>query len=195
MAAISADKSAKVSTEGWFENTRFLLPWCCNITINTYISSVAASNFVETYYSALNRSRETIASFYMQATTMADGKSLPVILFNGNVIESPDAMQTMFKNKIPESHYEVQDYDCHVLNPHYIPENATHVDTETGKNMVILVNVNGQVRYGEDKSALNPLKGFSETVVLVPNPLAARKERGRALKEWLIQSQNFRLVV
>ncbi|KAL6716349.1 hypothetical protein ACLMJK_005915 [Lecanora helva] len=195
MATLSADKLTKVSTEGWSEDAKLLLPWCCEVTISTYVSSIAAANFVESFYAALNNSRETIASYYMPATTMTDGKSLPVILFNSNVIEGPTAMQTLFKEKMPESQYEVQDYDCHVLNSHYVPQDAEGPSQETAKNMIILITINGQVRYGDVKSTLNSQKGFSESIVLAPNPAAVGNERGKPVKEWLIQSQNFRLVI
>ncbi len=192
MAILGADKSARVSTEGLLADATLLS--CCDITINTYISSLAANDFVTTYYAALNTARESIASFYMEATTMADGKSLPVILYNGNIIEGPTAMQTMFKDKMPESHYEVQGYDCHVLNTHYVPQDTQSAKAETGKNMVILVIISGQVKYGDIETTLNTSRGFSETVVLVPNPAAVGNGRGKPVKDWLIQSQNFRLV-
>lgn len=193
---MASDKTVTVSTEGPFDDTNFFLSWCCEVTLSTYISSLVASDFVENYYPTLNTSRENIASFYLPATTMADGKSLPVILFNGNSIEGPTAMQTMFKDKMPESHYEVQSYDCHVLNANYVPQGAKGANAETGKNMVILLSVNGSVRYGDVKSTLNPVrKGFSESIVLVPNPAAVDSKRGKPVKDWLIQSQNFRLVV
>lgn len=198
MAALGADKLAKVSTEGLFDNDNLLLNLCCEITVNTYISSLAARDFVEDFYPALdntNNAREKIASFYVPATTMTDGKSLPVILFNGNIIEGPTAMQTMFREKMPESHYEIQDYDCHVLNPHYVPPDADQPNAETGKNMVILVTVSGHVRYGDVKSTPNLSRGFCENIVLVPNPAAVGNEKGKPVKDWLIQSQNFRLVV
>ena len=130
----------------------------------------------------------------MEATTMADGKSLPVIVYNGNVIEGPTAMQALFKDKMPDSLYEVQNFDCHVVNPHYVPEDSKGVIAETGKNMTILVSVSGEVKYGQIKTTPIPSRGFSESFVLVPNPAAAKNERKKPMKDWLIQSQNFRLV-
>lgn len=58
------------------------------------------------------------------------------------------------------------------------------------KDMSILILVSGTVRYGEDRE--QPQRGFSETFVLTPNPSA---DHARGRKDFLIQSQNFRLVV
>lgn len=60
--------------------------------------------------------------------------------------------------------------------------------------MTILVAVSGYVKYGNTKE-VKP-RGFSETFILVPNPaVAASKQRLKNVKEWLIQTQNFRIVV
>ncbi|KAK4694534.1 NTF2-related export protein 1/2, partial [Lecanoromycetidae sp. Uapishka_2] len=168
MATLSADQAVKVSTE-------------------------AATDFVDTYYQALNSSRFNISSFYMPASTMPDGKPLPVIVYNGNVVPDPSAMQALFLEQMPDTRYEVQDYDAHVLNPHYIAEGAEGSAPPTGKNMTILITISGYVKYGEPRTAA--MRGFSENIVLIPNPVAARNTRGKPAKEWLIQSQNFRLVV
>lgn len=58
--------------------------------------------------------------------------------------------------------------------------------------MTILVTVSGYVKYGEARLAAT--RGFSEIFVLIPNPDMVGG-RGKSGKEWLIQSQNFRLVV
>lgn len=125
---------------------------------------------------------------------MPDGKPLPAIVFNGNVIPDAAAMQKMFQQQMPAAIYEVQAYDCQVMNPNYVAENAKGGVGSTGKNMTILVVVSGYVKLGEVREAT--MRGFSESFVLVPNPDAVgAKGRGRHIKEWLIQSQNFRLVV
>lgn len=63
------------------------------------------------------------------------------------------------------------------------------------KTMSILVLISGNVRFGESRDL--PQRGFSETVVLIPNPAVDQGVRraGRGRKDWLIESQNFRLVV
>ncbi|KAI4250227.1 MAG: hypothetical protein L6R40_000400 [Gallowayella cf. fulva] len=158
------------------------------------VSTNASQYFVDTYYAALNQRSNTIASFYMAPASMPAGKSLPSISFNGTQIPTAAAMQTMFEQQIPQSHYEVQCYDCHVINPSYIMEGTQGWPAKTGKNMTILVAVSGYVKYGNLKEA-KP-RAFSETFVLVPNTTAAAtKQRAKNVKEWLIQTQNFRIVV
>lgn len=124
---------------------------------------------------------------------MPDGKSLPVIVYNGNVIPNPTAVQALFQERMPITRYEVQDYDAHVLNSHYVADGDQGSAPSSGKNMTILITISGYVKYGEPRTAA--MRGFSENIVLIPNPAAARNTRGNPTKEWLIQSQNFRLVV
>ena len=128
----------------------------------------------------------------MPAAAMPDGKPLPAIVYNGNVIADPTAMQKLFQEQMPKSEYFSQDYDCHVLNPNYIADGTQGALAASGKNMTILVTVSGYVKYGEARP-MEP-RAFSETFVLIPNPAAAGKTRARHVNEWLIQSQNFRLV-
>ncbi|KAL8695020.1 MAG: hypothetical protein Q9224_003460 [Gallowayella concinna] len=158
------------------------------------VSTNASQYFVDSYYVALNQRPNTIASFYVDQASMPDGKSLPSISLNGTQIRTAAAMQTMFEQQIPQSHYEVQCYDCHVVNPNYIMEGTQGWPAKTGKNMTILVAVSGYVKYGNPKEA-KP-RAFSESFILVPNPTAAvSKQRVKNIKEWLIQTQTFRIVV
>lgn len=125
---------------------------------------------------------------------MPDGKSLPVIIFNGNVISDSAEMQAMFQNQMPPARYEVQSFNCHVINPNFIAENAKGAISTSGKNMTILVVVSGYVKYGDSRDAT--MRGFSENFVLVPNPNSGKpKGHIKNHKEWLIQNQTFRLVV
>ena len=125
---------------------------------------------------------------------MPDGKPLPVIVFNGNIIPDAISFQAMFEQQMPPTHYEVQSYDCQVVNPNYMAEGVASGSGASGKNMTILIIASGYVKIGEPKEAA--MRGFSETFLLVPNPEAAVvKGRGKHTKEFLIQSQNFRLVV
>ena len=94
---------------------------------------------------------------------------------------------------MPHAHYEAQSFDCQIINRAYPTATATGIKPAaqmTVKDMSILVIVSGHVRYGEGRD--QPQRGFSETFVLVPNPST---ERGKRRRDWLIQSQNFRLVV
>ncbi|CAO1596441.1 hypothetical protein XANCAGTX0491_000286 [Xanthoria calcicola] len=157
------------------------------------VSTNASQYFVDSYYAALNGRKNIIASFYMPPASMPGG-SLPSISFNGTQIPTAAELQTMFEQQIPQPHYEVQCYDCHVVNPNYISEGTQARPAKTGKNMTILVAVSGYVKYGNPKEA-QP-RAFSESFLLVPNPAAAAgQQRMKNVKEWLIQTQTFRIVV
>ncbi|KAL8945950.1 MAG: hypothetical protein Q9222_007585 [Ikaeria aurantiellina] len=158
------------------------------------VSTNAAQYFVESYYAALNHHRDTIPAFYMAPALLPGGKTLPSISFNGNQIPDVAALQSLFEQQIRQSHYEVQCYDCQVLNPNYLPEGTQGWPAKTGKNMTILVAVSGYVKYGNPKEATP--RAFSDTFLLAPNPAASTsKQRLKNVKEWLIQTQNFRIVV
>ncbi|KAJ5934801.1 hypothetical protein N7466_004348 [Penicillium verhagenii] len=150
------------------------------------VSTEAATDLVQTFYGALTSNRETIASFYDPAPSK--------ILFNGNTVADGAAVQDIFVNQMPHAHYEAQSYDCQVINRAYPTVTASGLKPTTEmtvKDMSILVIVSGHVRYGENRD--QPQRGFSETFVLVPNPSTERGNKRR--RDWLIQSQNFRLVV
>lgn len=102
-------------------------------------------------------------------------------------------MQAMFVNDMPPTRYEVQNYDCQVINNYYVAEGTQGAKPETGKNMTILLTVSGFVKYGEARDT--PARCFSENFVLVPNPAVVAGGRKKPAKDWLIQSQNFRVVV
>ena len=121
---------------------------------------------------------------------MPDGKSLPIIVWNGNIVPNATSLQKMFEDSMPRTRYEVQNYDCHVINPNYIAEGIQLGDAATRKNMTLLVTVSGFVKYGTERSA--PAQGFSENLVLVPNSDAANTTKNARV--WVIQSQTFRLV-
>lgn len=156
-------------------------------------SDLAAQHFVERYYRALNSRHErgTLSSFYVQPTPI---NPIPTdISLNGNIIQSPAELQSLFQTKMPEAHYECQSYDCHVLNPNY-NIGASEADLgpdKTGQKMSLVVVVSGYVKYGEARDA--KMRGFTENFVLVPN-FDAGKGRSKDVKKWLIQSQNFRIV-
>ncbi|PWY86113.1 NTF2-like protein [Aspergillus heteromorphus CBS 117.55] len=153
----------------------------------TKVSTDAATEFVQSFYPALENNRSSIASFYNQPTAM--------ILFNGNAVTDGAAVQEIFVNQMSPTHYEVQSFDCQIINQGYPTPTSTgtKLPTETTlKDMSILVLVSGYVRFGESRDL--PQRGFSETILLVPNP-TTDLPKGRRRKEWLIQTQNFRLVV
>ncbi|SLM36155.1 nuclear transport factor 2 domain protein [Lasallia pustulata] len=160
--------------------------------VATKVSTDAAEKLVQTFYPALQSNPTAISSFYMPPAAMPDGKPLPAIVYNGNIIPDAATFQTMIQRDMATARYEVQAYDCHVLNPNYVVDGMEAGNAAGGKNMTILVSVSGHVKFGgRDSNA----RGFSENFVLIPNHDAASKGRGKHGKEWLIQSQNFRLVV
>ena len=102
------------------------------------------------------------------------------------------AVQEIFVNQMPPTRYEIQSYDCQIINRAYPTPTASgevkNPQQISVKDMSVLVIVSGCVQFGE--RGINQ-RGFSETFVLVPNPnTKARQKSG-----WLVQSQNFRLVV
>ena len=154
-------------------------------------SDVAAEKFVESYYTALARARSTLATFYVVPSTPESVK--PTIVLNGNAVPDGTAVQEIFDKQMPPARYEAQSIDCQVINPLYTPADTPLNTTSVKSHISILVMVSGWVRYSEDRN--DPQRGFSETFVLVPNPQAENQKGGRKVKDFLIQTQNFRLVV
>ncbi|KAL5341319.1 hypothetical protein BJX70DRAFT_396038 [Aspergillus crustosus] len=145
------------------------------------ISTEATTEFVQSFYPALESNRAAIASFYSTPAS--------TILFNGNAVADGTAVQDIFVNQMPSSRYEVQSVDCQIINKQY-PTPTTGRQLDPRKDFSILVMTSGHVRFGESRDL--PQRGFSETFVLVPNP-SDGGQKGR--RKWLIHTQNFRLVV
>jgi NTF2-related export protein 1/2 len=156
----------------------------------------AAQEFVETFYPALNnpKARVSISSFYLKPTLKSPQK--PDISLNGNIIEDPAEVQNIFEKQISKAHYEVQSFDCNVINPNYNVgmDDAGLGPDKDGKKMSILLMVSGSVRYWKN-SEDGENRGFTETFVLIPKWEAHSPKAPKGLKRWLIQSQNFRLVL
>ena len=84
--------------------------------------------------------------------------------------------------------------NAHVLNPNLNPgDGKSKKDAE--HNMSVTVQVSGYVRLIERKEG--PMRGFSDSFVLVPNTEVGGRATGKqdTGQKWLIQSQNFRFVV
>ncbi|KAF2842645.1 NTF2-like protein [Patellaria atrata CBS 101060] len=162
-----------------------------HIEILIKTATETAESFVDAYYTALQASRPTISSYYVPRETLPDGKIVPIIVWNGNSIETAAAFQEMFEKEMPFMHYEVQALDCHVMNPGDSAVDDTSKAAE--KKISIIVAINGFVRLAEAREG--PTKGFSESIVLAPNPEKALKGPKAATRAWLIQSQVFRYVV
>ncbi|CAI7569950.1 hypothetical protein N7533_001981 [Penicillium manginii] len=151
----------------------------------TKVSTEGATEFVQSFYIALQSNRPSIELYYAAQPT--------TILFNGNQVADGAAVQEIFTNQMPTAKYEAQSFDCQIINrayPSTTPNGPKPPSEMTVKDMSILVMVSGHVRYGDGSDL--PQRGFSETFVLIPNPTS---DKGKRRKEWLIQSQNFRLVV
>ncbi|KAI6800547.1 hypothetical protein KC363_g1069 [Hortaea werneckii] len=160
----------------------------------TRVSTDAAEHFVDAYYSALDGARNSIASFYVPTSTLANGRGLPNIAYNGEHIPDAAAFQDRWEKQMPYTHFDAQSVNVHVLNPSMAGSSKNKRDAE--RNMSLVVQVSGSVRLVERKEG--PLRGFSDSLVLVPN----REETGGkgtgkqdSGKRWLIQSQTFRFVV
>ncbi|KAL4966288.1 putative nuclear transport factor 2 domain protein [Aspergillus stella-maris] len=147
------------------------------------VSTEAATEFVQSFYPALQNNRATIGSFYNTPPS--------TIVFNGNPVADGSAVQDIFVNQMPPAHYEVQSFDCQIINKQY-PTGVTGRQPDAKKEISILVIVSGYVRYGESRDL--PQRGFSETFVLIPNP-SIDGPKGKRRRDFLIQTQNFRLVV
>lgn len=130
----------------------------------------------------------------MPETSLPDGGSIPSITINGTVIANQEELQSFLEHTAPNAHYEVQAFDVHVVNPNYYADGTSGTMSETGKSMVLLINVNGYVKYGTDHSAIP--RGFSESFILAPNKEFEKLKNKKAnIREWLIMSQTFRIVV
>ena len=161
----------------------------------TRVATETAEAFIDQYYTALNASRKQISSFYLPTTTEASGRSLPHISYNGELLQDAAAFQDTFEKQMPYTFFEPQSVNAHVLNPNLNPsEGKSKKDAE--RNMSLTVQISGYVRLVERKDG--PMRGFSDSFVLVPNTEEAggrgtgKQDEGQ---KWLIQSQNFRFVV
>lgn len=162
--------------------------------IRVIIATAAAQDFVENYYPTLNniKSRSSLSSFYVNSAS-----ANPDIIINGNIISSPNDLQLLFQTQVQRASYDVQSYDAHILNGNY--KIGNHLSTseididDTTASIVVLVS--GSVKYWKE-GEVGETRGFTETVVLVPNPDAHGSilMKGKT-KKWLISCQNFRLVV
>ena len=156
----------------------------------------AAEDFTEAYYNALNSARTTIASFYIPPSAVSGGRPLPLITFNGEQLADPTALQTTFDTQMPYTFFDVQSLNVHVMNPTLTEIGSTANKAQARSNMSLLVQVSGYVRLVERKEG--PMRGFSDSMVLVPNKEEAGgkgKAKSGEGRNWLIQTQNFRFVV
>ncbi|KAG0645348.1 hypothetical protein D0Z07_9006 [Hyphodiscus hymeniophilus] len=165
--------------------------------IQIKVAANAAEQFVESYYRTINnpQQRSKLTSFYIKPTP-----TLPLqadITLNGNTISDPSELQSFFENQVAQTNYEVGSFDCQVINTNYnvgVREGQLAPDKD-GKKMSILVMISGGVRYWKKEGVESETRGFTENVVLVPNWEAQGPKAAKGEKKWVIQSQNFRLVL
>ena len=124
---------------------------------------------------------------------MSDGKGLPSIAYNGVVWADGAAIQKAFQDTMPPTYFDIQSVDSHCLNPDYPTEQSQGGNAGREINMSVLVTVSGSVRFEANRSA--PMQGFSESLILIPNAAASSQNtRERPTKEYVVQSQMFRIV-
>lgn len=161
----------------------------------TKVSTDAAEHFVDLYYSALDGHRNQITTYYVPRTDSENGRGLPSISYNGELTTDSAAFQERWDKQMPRTHFEVQSVNVHVMNASMTPA-AGKSKKDLERNMSLIVQISGSVRLGERREG--PLRGFSDSFVLVPN-LQQSGGRGTGKqdhgKKWLIQSQTFRFVV
>ena len=161
----------------------------------TRVATETAEKFIDHYYTALNGSRNQIKTFYVPSTTLASGRGLPHLSYNGELVQDAAAFQETFEKQMPYTYYEAQSVNAHVLNPVLVPSESKSIK-DAERNLSIAVQVSGYVRLIERKEG--PMRGFSDSFVLVPN---SEEAGGRGTgkqgsgQQWVIQSQNFRFVV
>lgn len=161
------------------------------------IKSLVAEAFTDAYYHALQKERSNIPLFYFKNDTLDDKKSTSIV-WNGELYTDVTAFQTFFEG-LTHTYFDAEDLDCGVLNPKYLPaselKNGSGDDSkDLERRMSITVVVVGSIRLEEQLKG--PIREFSESFVLVPNP---EKLTGNKINfdkgwnhEWLIQNQNFR---
>lgn len=160
------------------------------------VSTEAAEAFTDAYYTALNGARNTLATFYVPATTV-NGRPTPHISYNGEQIDSGPDIQHIFENDMPWTHFEPQSVNAHYLKPIAKPSEsdgkASKKDLE--RKLAVTVQVSGYVRLEERLTG--PMRGFSDSFLLTPKEddgIGGGKAKGEQ-KSWLISSQHFRFVV
>ncbi|KAK4553002.1 hypothetical protein LTR86_009926 [Recurvomyces mirabilis] len=131
----------------------------------TKVSTETAEHLVDTYFSALEGARGTISSFYVPTIVQENGRGLPSITYNGEMMNDAAVFQKMWEDQMPRTHFQVQSLNTHVMNRALAPiDSKTKKDAE--RKMSLIVQAGGR---GTGKQDLG--------------------------KRWLIQSQTFRFVV
>ena len=136
----------------------------------------------------LSSRRNIISAFYIPQPPTATAPAATIVI-NGKIYPSGQALQDKFKADMPATHYETDTMDCHVLNSNYNPTNQP-AGKPASCYMTLLIMVSGTVRFSNDRNV--PSQTFSDTLILIPNDISRARTGGS--KDWVIQSQTFRLV-
>lgn len=102
---------------------------------------------------------------------------------------------------LSNTHFDIESLDCTILNPRSLPASSVkggsgNDNADFERRMSLMVTVGGSVRLEEKFTG--PMREFSETFVLAPDPakLPALGQKVEFVKgwqkEWAIQTQNFR---
>ena len=143
------------------------------------------------YYEATNTRRHNVASFYVSSTP----ERPTTVVFNGIDLADGRAAQDIFEQMTPQSHIEVETIDCQILNTNYLPvANNVSDGRNAARSCSILVNVGGIFKASNDRN--EDEEDFNDSMIIVPNPDSGghRGPRGPRHKDFLIQTQNFRLL-
>lgn len=166
-------------------------------TLDIVACNVAVA-FTEAYYYAFQKDRNSISSFYCPKQALGEDEKALAIVWNGEEYDDAASLQSHVQG-LTHTYFDVESLDCDVLNPKHLP--ASQVTNGSGndgddlvRRMSITVMVMGSVRLEEQLKG--PIREFSETFVLVPNPEklltnGINFDKGWQ-KEWLVLSQNFR---
>jgi len=169
--------------------------------------SEAAQNFVEAYYEALNKRRDTSAFYASTSPKLTSAGVVPDISINGHVLSGPSpefpnpaqAAQALLVTArgAGGAHYEVASFDAHPVNTNY----AVGADAvnNTGANLSsraerisFAVQVSGSAKYGKSGEDGFLEQAFTEAWLLVPHWEAQGPKAPRGLRRWVVVSQNFR---
>ncbi|KAF2198025.1 hypothetical protein GQ43DRAFT_465947 [Delitschia confertaspora ATCC 74209] len=169
------------------------------------VACEAADTFVDAYYEALRHDRPSISSFYCAKGTKG---SLPVpnIAWNGNTYTDAFEFQ-LYVEELTYLNFEVECVNCIVLDPKCVPveqlkRGGDNPENALERGMSFTILATGKVRVQEQLKG--PLRSFSESFVMVPNPdyepkqvvigdrQKSEEEATKWNRAWLIETQNFR---
>ena len=143
------------------------------------------------YYEATNNHRHNVATYYVSSTSDRP----TTVIFNGIELSDGTAAQDIFERITPQSHIEVDSIDCQILNPNYMPvSNNVSNGRSLAPSCSILVNIGGIFRASNDRNEEE--EDFNDSLIIVPNHDTEGPRTPRTLrhKDYLIQTQNFRLL-